>query len=83
MKTELICKYDSRKSFYHKATVEYSVNGEMKLYSYDSLVARLYRGKLAMCGPWDCSQTTRRHCKEFALQNDVYDQYMEAKKNGR
>ena len=32
-----------------------------------------------MVGPWDCSQTTRRHCKEFALQNDVYDQYLEAK----
>lgn len=79
MKTELICKYDSRKSFYHKAVVEYSVSGELRLYSYCSLVARLYQGKLTMCGPWDCSQTTRRHCKEFALQNDVYDQYLEAK----
>lgn len=79
MKTELIAKYDSRKSFYHKAVVEYSVSGECRLYSYNSLVAKLYQGKLTMCGPWDCSQTTRRHCKEFALQNDVYDQYLEAK----
>lgn len=79
MKIELIAKYDSSKSFYRKAIVEYSVSGELKLYSYNSLVACLYQGKLSMVGPWDCSQTTRRHCKEFALQNDVYDQYLEAK----
>jgi len=82
MITELIAKYDRRKSFYHKAIVKLSVNGELNLYSYNQLVARLYQGKLTMVGPWDCSQTTRRHCKEFALQNDVYDQYLEAK-NGK
>ena len=82
MMTELIAKYDRRKSFYNKAIVKLSANGEINLYSYNQLVARLYQGKLTMVGPWDCSQTTRRHCKEFALQNDVYAQYLEAK-NGK
>ena len=53
MITELIAKYDRRKSFYHKAIVKLSVNGEINLYSYKQLVARLYQGKLTMVGPWD------------------------------
>lgn len=66
--------YDSRNSFYGKATTERDGN-TLKLYSYNTLVAEIvsretsteyiYMGKY--------SQTTTRHQKEFFKQNGLTD----------
>lgn len=71
---ELIPRYDSRQSFYGKATTERDGN-TLKLYSYNTLVAEIvsretsteyiYLGKY--------SQTTSRHQKEFFKQNGLSD----------
>lgn len=71
---ELIPQYDTRQSFYGKATTEQDGN-TLKLYSYNTLVAEIvsretsteyiYMGKY--------SQTTSRHQKEFFKQNGLSD----------
>ena len=71
---ELIPRYDSRQSFYGKATTEQDGN-TLKLYSYNILAAEIvsretskeyiYMGKY--------SQTTTRHQKEFFKQNGLTD----------
>ena len=71
---ELIPQYDTRQSFYGKATTERDGN-TLRLYSYDTLVAEIvsretskefiYMGKY--------SQTTSRHQKEFFRQNGLTD----------
>jgi hypothetical protein len=66
MRFELMPKYDSRKSFYGKANVEID-NGVKKLYSYDTLVAEIKKGKPIVYGTY--SATTLRHIKEFLRQN--------------
>lgn len=58
----LQCVYDSRQSFCQKATIE-----DNKLYSYNTLVAYIKNNQLHIINTQ--SQTTRRHIKEFALQN--------------
>lgn len=65
MLTELMVKYDSRKSFYKKAMIE-SVEGGFKLYSYNTLVAEVRDGKAIIYGFY--SATTLRHQKEFLKQ---------------
>ena len=72
---ELIPIYDSRQSFYGKATTEQDGN-TLKLYSYNILAAEIvsretskeyiYMGKY--------SQTTTRHQKEFFKQNGLTDE---------
>lgn len=71
---ELTARYDSRKSFYHKALVTVD-NGIHTLMSYETPVAKIENGKLSLLADWDYSHTTRRHVKEFARQMDVLDQY--------
>ncbi len=76
---DLSCRYDSRNSFYGKATVEekHTIQDNMRyteinLYSYETLVARITKNEetcLATCeylGKY--SQTTTRHQKEFFRQ---------------
>ena len=43
---ELIARFDSRKSFYHKALVKVEDNGIKTLLSYETPVARVSYGKL-------------------------------------
>ena len=65
-KLELSARYDSRKSFYGKATVIDRENGTIELYSYDTLVSQCVNGNVTHLGKW--SQTTTRHQKEFERQ---------------
>lgn len=59
--------YDSRNSFYKKAyTGEF--NNCKYLKSYNTIVACIYKNTLRIYGYF--SQTTARHIREFALQNN-------------
>ena len=62
---ELTAQYDSRKSFYGKAMTDGS-----NLWSYKTLVASWDEETQTMTlfPKWDCSQTTRRHVREFITQ---------------
>jgi hypothetical protein len=65
---DLIPRFDSRKSFYSKATVYINENGDQLLRSYVTNVARINRGaKPEVYGTY--SNTTLRHIKEFLKQN--------------
>ena len=79
MRFELKPKFDSRKSFYGKATVD-DEGGAKTLYSYNTPVARVTDGKLELLPKWNYSQTTRRHVADFVRQMDVEDQYLKLKK---
>ena len=68
MKTYLMPKYDTRKSFYNKAVVEHT-NNKATLYSYNTKVAEIENGKVKLFNAWDYSSTTLRHTKEFLKQN--------------
>jgi len=63
---ELEPEYDSKKSYYGKATVT-EENGKKILTSYSTDVAEIKDGKAIVHGTY--SQTTLRHIKEFLLQN--------------
>lgn len=75
---DLSPRYDSRNSFYGKASVEEKDDGTKILYSYGSKVAMIKDGK-AILGLgknrgyeyllWAYSPTTLRHVKEFLKQN--------------
>lgn len=76
--------YDTRNSFYGKATTEQDGN-TLKLYSYNTLVAEIVSretSKEYICmGKY--SQTTTRHQKEFFKQNGLSDEEIkELFKNG-
>lgn len=64
---ELIPKYDSRKSFYGKAKIEFS-GDTAKLYSYGTLVAEI-KGNIPVVYSTH-STTTLRHIKEFLKQHN-------------
>ena len=66
METELVCRYDSRKSFYGKARVV-SMPDRIALISYNTKVAEIKDNKAVVFGTY--SMTTLRHIKEFLLQN--------------
>lgn len=80
MTRELEAKYDKARSFYGKAVVE-ELDGVVRLYSYKSLVAQVYRissddWAVKIFSVYDddgenltFSNTTVRHLKEFLLQN--------------
>ena len=81
-KYDLICRYDSRKSFYGKAQVEENetdVFGEKeldkRLFSYGTIVGRVYQlgNKITYYYFGKYSQTTTRHQKEFFKQNGLSD----------
>ena len=63
---ELSARYDSRKSFYGKATVIDYENGTLELRSYNTIVSRCVDGVVEHLGKW--SQTTSRHQREFEKQ---------------
>lgn len=65
---DLDARFDARQSFYGKAKV--IIDGDKTiLRSYDTAVAIIGNdGKLKVRGKY--SQTTTRHIKEFAKQND-------------
>lgn len=69
---ELQARYDSRQSFYGKAhTGTYTFkNGVTCIYlkSYNTIVACIFQNQLRIYGFF--SQTTARHIREFARQND-------------
>lgn len=70
---ELQARYDSRKDFYKKAFtgVYYWSNKHrpaLYLKSYDTIVACIFENQLRVYGWY--SQTTARHIREFARQND-------------
>lgn len=69
---ELQARFDSRQSFYKKAYIGTFIfgNGEVATYlkSYNTIVACIYKNQLRVYGFY--SQTTARHIKEFAKQND-------------
>lgn len=79
---ELIARFDSRKSFYHKALVKVE-DGIKTLLSYETPVARVSGGKLELMSDWDYSKTTLRHVTEFAKQTNTYEQLFEFKKSTR
>ena len=66
---ELKAKYDSRKSFYHKA-IEIYHGLNISLVSYDTVICTIKKnGKLVMeCDLSDMSVTTKRHFREFRKQ---------------
>lgn len=64
--TELVARYDARKSFYGKAHVIDYGNGTYELQSYDTIVSRCENGKVTHLGKW--SNTTTRHQREFEKQ---------------
>ena len=70
-KYELLPIYDSRKSFYNKATVE-EERGIKKLYSYNTLVCTLSHNDIILNNNVDelllFSNTSLRHIKEFLKQ---------------
>ena len=75
---ELSCRYDARKSFYGKAKIVECESGKILLYSYDTLVARINKGKfeLNVDVPYYLlySNTTLRHIKEFYKQHYKYEE---------
>ena len=75
---ELSCRYDARKSFYGKAKVVEEENGDLLLYSYDTLVARIRGEKFEInSNVWSYylySNTTLRHIKEFYKQCYRYEE---------
>ena len=61
-------QFDSRKSFGGKAQVD--VQGDKEtLYSYDTPVVTIEKGKVTLLPKWDLSATTLRHVKEFLKQH--------------
>lgn len=78
-------RFDKSQSFYGKAMIdECSDKGKtvMTLFSYGVPVAifDVDAKKFSLLEKWNFSQTTRRHVRGFARQNDVEDQYEKAKK---
>lgn len=68
--SDLATQYDSRKSFGGKAKVVTDSDGTQILYSYNTPVVELEKGKKVKLLPaWNSSATTLRHVKEFLLQN--------------
>ena len=63
----LSCNYDSRKSFYGKATVNTNDNA-IELFSYNTKVAIIENGEPKILRS-DLSQTSLRHTKEFLKQH--------------
>ena len=64
----LEARFDSRASFYNKARVVVTDDGNKELYSYDTKVAYIKDGIPYVLGNY--SATTTRHIKEFLLQNN-------------
>ena len=64
---ELQARFDSRQSFYKKAYVGTFLNC-LYLKSYNTIVACIFQNQLRIYGYF--SQTTARHIREFARQND-------------
>ena len=80
METELSCIYDSRQSFYGKATIRQNETNSIlhiELLSYGTLVANyvFYKNKNKKVYEYfgKYSQTTTRHQKEFFKQNGLTD----------
>lgn len=68
--SDLSTQFDSRKSFGGKAKVITDSDGTQILYSYNTPVVELEKGKKVKLLPqWDSSATTLRHVREFLLQN--------------
>lgn len=67
----LEAQYDSRRSFGGKAQVETDNAGTETLYSYDTPVVKIVKGKVTLLPKWDSSVTTLRHVKEFLKQHDL------------
>ena len=64
---ELHARFDARQSFYKKAFIG-TFNGCTYLKSYNTIVACIFQNQLRIYGGF--SQTTARHIREFAKQND-------------
>lgn len=64
--SELLTRFDTRKSFYNKAQVG-TFKKVLYLKSYNTIVASIYNNNIRVYGFF--SQTTNRHIQEFALQN--------------
>lgn len=72
---ELDCRYDSRASFYGKATVYEYEDGTSLLKSYSTIVAGIYRdenGEKQAYFNGQYSQTTTRHQKEYFKQHGFH-----------
>jgi len=68
---DLSSQYNSRQSFYGKARVDASADGQVEtLISYNTPVARIAGGKVELLPAWNTSATTLRHVKEFLKQHD-------------
>lgn len=67
MQTALEPVFDTRKSFYGKATV-ITENDTITLISYSTKVAEIKDGKAKIFGTY--SPTTLRHIKDFLYQNN-------------
>ena len=71
-RNELTAKYDTRKSFYGKATYESTPKGSLVLYSYGSKVCEIFEGNYTLNHDIKSdllySHTTLRHIKEFLRQ---------------
>lgn len=65
-------EYDTRKSFYNKARVD-DDRDSTKLYSYNTLICTIDKrnNTIEFTDAYNFSQTTRRHLREFLLQNGI------------
>lgn len=82
---EMAAKYDSRKSFYGKAHVLETEDGQAILYSYGHKVAAASRGAVTLFSgvSMSGSQTTTRHIVEFVKQYGAVDLWEDAKLGGQ
>ena len=65
---DLLPMFDTRKSFYNKATVVlHRDSGKLELFSYNTLVARVNGDEAVVFETH--SATTLRHIKDFLKQN--------------
>jgi hypothetical protein len=67
-KTELIPRFDTKKSFYKKALIEYKGVNRICLYSYETLVSEIDKENNRAKVYDTYSNTTLRHIKEFLKQ---------------
>lgn len=70
MKYYLVPIYDTRKSFYNKATVKV-VDDKTELYSYETHILTIKGDEIVYMSPTEAhyTSTTNRHINEFLLQN--------------
>jgi hypothetical protein len=61
-------KFEHCASYYKKAYYKQFKDGEIRFYSYDTLICVVKGNEIRFTSYWDYSATTLRHLKEFLSQ---------------